>query len=214
MRAAARRPAGGVGEQPSTPAHSDWIRRRLRQADAGARRRVGDHRHLDRAARSSGLRDRAHQVVVAAARCGAALCRHSVALGGRRSCAAQQQVHRRRSVAARRQRASNAAAHAPRSARAPAARSPSSCRCSLSALPPRRRAGARERQPDRAHRLAGVPPPGPAMPVTATARSRRASAASAPCAIARATGSLTAPCCGDQRRGDAEQLASWPRCCS
>lgn len=50
----------------------------------------------------------------------------------------------------------------------------------------------RQRQPHRAHRLAGTAPPGPAMPVTATAHSARA-CASAPSTIARTTGSLTAP---------------------
>ncbi len=50
-----------------------------------------------------------------------------------------------------------------------------------------------------------VPPPGPAIPVIATAVSAP-KRCSAPAAIASATGSDTAPCCLDQCRVDAEQL--------
>ena len=53
--------------------------------------------------------------------------------------------------------------------------------------------------------FSGVPPPGPAMPVIATARSA-GEWASAPSAIARATSSLTAPSRCDQRRRHAEEL--------
>ena len=54
--------------------------------------------------------------------------------------------------------------------------------------------------------LSGLPPPGPAMPVTATARSTP-SAPLAPSAIARATASLTAPSRREQRRVHAEERA-------
>ena len=50
-----------------------------------------------------------------------------------------------------------------------------------------------------ADRLGGLPPPGPATPVTATAMSA-CECASAPSAMARATGSLTAPCAASSSR--------------
>ena len=54
--------------------------------------------------------------------------------------------------------------------------------------------------------FASLPPPGPEMPVVATARSAP-KRARAPSAIARATGSDTAPCSREQRLGHAEQRA-------
>ena len=53
--------------------------------------------------------------------------------------------------------------------------------------------------------LSSVPPPGPAIPVIATAVSAPKRLI-APSAIASATGSDTAPCVGDQVGFDAEQF--------
>ena len=56
--------------------------------------------------------------------------------------------------------------------------------------------------------FAALPPPGPAMPVTETASVDARAARAAPSAMARATGSLTAPCSAISAGIDAQQLRS------